>query len=169
MRSNGASRPERWLPGTTAVGPSASVQSCNRMCAPIANTGYGMRSSHGTPSGARNVRPGVGVPEAAGELGRVPPRGVGDHVAVVAEQRLDRLEDPRMPDRALARRAAVEHLVAELVLVVADPLGRDRVEHAVDLGAQLGHLGGGEHAAQHGAAVALELDAGLGRVARDTP
>ena len=43
----------RWrvLPGTTAVGPSARVQSCNMRCAPIANTGYGMRSSQGTPSG----------------------------------------------------------------------------------------------------------------------
>ena len=57
MRSNGASRPERWLPGTTAVGPSASVQSCKRMCAPIANTGYGMRSSHGTPSGRGTCGP----------------------------------------------------------------------------------------------------------------
>ena len=46
--------------------------------------------------GPRDVRPRVGVPEAARELGRVAPRGVGDHVAVVAEQRLDHLEDLRV-------------------------------------------------------------------------
>ena len=49
--------------------------------------------------GPGNVRARVAVPEAAGELGRVAPRGVRDHVAVVAEQRLDHLEDPRVADR----------------------------------------------------------------------
>ena len=51
-----------------------------------------------------------------------------------------------MRHRGLARGAAVEHLVAELVLVVARPLGRDRREHAVDLVAHLRDLVGVEHA-----------------------
>ena len=39
--------------------------------------------------GPGHVRPGVAVPRAALELGRVAPRRVRDHVAVLAEQRLD--------------------------------------------------------------------------------
>jgi hypothetical protein len=65
------------------------------------------------------VGSGVAVPGAARELGRIAPRGVGDEVAVVAEERLDRLEDPRVADHLLAGRGAVQHLVAELVLVRA--------------------------------------------------
>ena len=117
--------------------------------------------------GPRDVRSGVGVPEATGELRRVAPRGVGDHVAVVAEERLDHLEDARMRDHALARGAAVQHLVAELVLVVADPFRADRVEHVVDLRAQLRDVGCGEDAPQDGAAVALELGRRLGRIAAE--
>ena len=46
-------------------------------------------------------------------------------------------KDLGMHHRGLARGAAIEHLVAELVLVVAYPLGRGRLEHRVDLAAQL--------------------------------
>ena len=78
-----------------------------------------MRSSHGTSSGRGMCGPASQCHSPPPNVGRVPPRGVGDHVAVVAEQRLDHLEDLRMPDDTLARGAPVEHLVAELVPVVA--------------------------------------------------
>ncbi len=45
--------------------------------------------------GAGDVRARVAVPRPAVEVGRVAPRGVRDHVAVVAEQRLDHREDAR--------------------------------------------------------------------------
>ena len=78
----GASRPERWLPGTTAVGPHSSGQSLSMMWAPIANTGYGMRSSHSTSSGRGTCGPASqchGPPPNSGGLRQ---RRVGDHVAV---------------------------------------------------------------------------------------
>ena len=62
MRSNGASRPERWLPGTTAVGPSARVQSCSIDVR--ADREHRIRDAvvprHAL--GPRDVRPGVAVP-----------------------------------------------------------------------------------------------------------
>ena len=69
------------------------------MWAAIANTGYGMRSSHGTAGSRGMCGPAVDVPEPAAVvalLGGLAPRGVGDDVAVLAEQRLDDLEDGRV-------------------------------------------------------------------------
>ena len=102
IRSNGASWPDRWLPGTIAVGPSASVQSRSMMCAATAKTGYGIRSSQATPGGRGTCGPASVCQGPPSMVRRVPPRGVRDHVAVVAEQRLDDLEDPRVPDDGLA-------------------------------------------------------------------
>ena len=160
MRSNGASRPDRWTPGTTAVGPSAVAQSCNKRCAPTAKTGYGMRSSHGTSSGRGMCGP-------ASQCHGPPANSGGLRHAVFAmtwqsspsSGSIDR-EDPRMRDRRLARGAAVQHLVAELVLVAAAPLRRKGVEHARRSRARIaGDLVGREHVAQHRVAVAFELDA----------
>src|SRR5207249_7075974 len=81
--------------------------------------------------GPGDVRARIAVPGAAGKLGGVPPGGVRDHVAVVAEQRLDDGEDPRVGEGGLGQRAAVEHLVAELV--GAAPLRGIRREDRIDL------------------------------------
>ena len=81
--------------------------------------------------GPGDVGAGVAVPGAAGKLRGIPPGGVRDHVAVVAEQRLDDGEDPRVGEGGLGQRAAVEHLVAELV--GATPLRGIRHEDRVDL------------------------------------
>src|SRR5262249_53320791 len=86
-------------------------------------------------------------------------RGVRDDVAVVTEQRRDHSQDLGLGDRGLTRGAAVEHLVAELGLVVAQALGRHGVEYLVDLLAELGDLVVVEDAAHDRPAVAFELGA----------
>src|SRR5262249_11808503 len=83
-------------------------------------------------------------------------------VAVVAEQRRDHTEDLGLGDCGLTRRAAVEHLVAELGLVVAHALGRHRVEYRVDLLTQLGDLVVVEDGTHDGPTVAFELPARVG-------
>ena len=67
-----------------------------------------------------------------------------------------------MAHRLLRPRAVVQHLVAELVTIGPAPLRITTVVGVLDLGHQGGHLVVGEHAAQHGVAVLLELDAGIG-------
>ena len=163
MRSNGASRPERWLPGTTAVGPSA-----RRAVLQVdvrADREHGIRDAvvPRDAFAAWDVRAGVAVPGAAREIGRVAPRGVGDDVTVLTEQRLDDLEDPRVPHALLTRRAAVEQLVAELLLVLADAFGghggEDRRRSSSRRSAT---SAGSKTAGKHRPAVALELR-GAGR------
>jgi hypothetical protein len=83
-------------------------------------------------------------------------------VTVLAEQRFDHREDRRVRDRRLARRTPIQHLVPELFAVATPALRRERLERRVDLGAHARDLVGCEHVAQHGPAVAFELDA-LGR------
>ena len=114
---------------------------------------------------AGHVWPGVAVPKAAGKRGGIAPRGVRDDVAVFAEQRFDRAQDLGMRGRGLARRTAVEHLVAELVLVTSRPFGRKRFEDRVDLLSHPSHLGRAEHTSQPRVAVALELDRCVGSIA----
>jgi len=83
--------------------------------------------------GARHVRAGVAVPRTPAELGRVLPRGVGNHMTVITEQGLDDFKDPRMTDRGLTRAAAVQHLVSELGGVGPAALRLRRREDRVDL------------------------------------
>ena len=62
----------------------------------------------------RDVRTSVDMPEAPEVvvLARpLPPGGIGDDMAVLSQQRLDHLEDPRMADGVLHNAAAIEHLV----------------------------------------------------------
>jgi len=74
-------------------------------------------------------------------------------VAVVAEQGLDHLEDPRVGDGALGQRPTVEHLVAERLPVAVFLLGHALVGgvlvedavHTHDLQATILHLLGLDH------------------------
>jgi hypothetical protein len=99
------------------------------------------------------------------EIGGVPPRGVRDDMAVVAEERLDGLEDAGRRDRALARGAAIEHLVAKLLAVAAPTLSRVGGEDRCDLRLHLLDLVAIEDPRQPGPAVALELRARVRRPA----
>ena len=65
------------------------------------------------PFGTRHVRTGVAMPRAAPEVGGVAPRRVRDDVTVVAEQRLDDLEDALGVE-------VVEGVVVEVVLGARD-------------------------------------------------
>ena len=80
-----------------------------------------MRSSHvPRPEGVPwDVGAGVAVPGATLVIGWIAPRRVRDHMAIVAEQRFDDGEDPRVRERPLACGAVVQHLVAELVAIGA--------------------------------------------------
>ena len=73
--------------------------------------------------------------------GRIAPGGVGDDVAVFAQQRLDHLQQPGVGYGALGRGAAVEHGVAEhrhvLRFVIPAHVGRVAVVDGADLPAQL--------------------------------
>ena len=80
------------------------------------------------------MRTGVAVPRPAAEVSGIAPRRVRDHVAVVAEQWLDDLEDAIVPDCRLGASPAVEHLVTKLVLVFAAALRGILIERVVDLG-----------------------------------
>ncbi len=101
------------------------------MCAPIAKIGYGNAVVPCNPGRARDVRTGIDVPRAAAVgiafARRIAPAGIGDHMAVLAEQRLDRIENRAIADDRLAQRAAIEHLVAEVVVFFDRSLAkRDR-------------------------------------------
>jgi hypothetical protein len=87
-------------------------------------------------------------------------------VAILAEQRLDRGQQRRMPDGLLAGGRAVQHLVAELVAVRAAALGRQRREGLLDLAREPRDQLRLEHARQHRVAVAFELRARGRRGAR---
>ena len=90
----------------------------------------------------RDVRTCVDVPEAPEMvvLARLlPPGGIGDDVAVLSQQRLDSLEDPRMTDGALHDAAAIEHLVAERGRVlggISTLIGRVLLEDPFDIGTE---------------------------------
>ena len=114
--------------------------------------------------GARHMGTGIAMPRSTRELGRISPCRVRDHVTVVAQQRLDDRKDRGIRHGGLAGGAAIEHLVPELVLVVAYPLRRGRVEHCVDLAAQLCDRAGIEHSAELRVPVAFELCRFLRRV-----
>ena len=63
-----------------------------------------------------DVRSGIGMPEAAQVLvvaRRLPPRRIGDDVAVLPEQGLDGPQDARSTDGTLDDGTAIEHLVTE--------------------------------------------------------
>ena len=63
-----------------------------------------------------DVRSGIGMPEAAQVLvvaRRLPPRGIGDDVAVLPEEGLDGPQDARSSNGTLDEGTAIEHLVTE--------------------------------------------------------
>ena len=64
----------------------------------------------------RYVRSAVDVPEASEMLvvaRLLPPRRIGDHVAILTQEELDDLEYLRVADGPLDKAAAIEHLVAK--------------------------------------------------------
>ncbi len=90
----------------------------------------------------RDVRSAVDVPEPS-EVAVVarllPPGGVGDDVAVLAQEGLDHLEDARMADGPLHEAAPIEHLVTErcrLLGGVPTVIGWVFLEDPFDLGAE---------------------------------
>ena len=87
-------------------------------------------------------------------------------MAVLAEERLDRREDGGVADRLLARRRAVQHLVAELGPVLPPTLLRQRLERLLDLRCDPRHEIRREYAPQQRTAVALERNALRRRVGR---
>ncbi len=120
----------------------------------------------------RDVRPGIDVPRAAAVgialARRIAPARVRNHVAVFAEQRLDRLEDRCIGNRRLTQRAAIEHLVAKIVVLFdgtlrVPPVRRQRRIQRNDLGGQRCDLSGADHTAQHGEAFLLQLPARVRR------
>ena len=112
----GGACPEVWLPGITPVGPDSMGQSQRYRCVAIAKTGYGILGVPGNSGITWHVGPAIDVPEAPEVLvvaGLLPPRRVGDHVAVLPQEWLDDLEDPRVADGLLDDSAPIEHLVTE--------------------------------------------------------
>ena len=64
----------------------------------------------------RHVWPAVYMPEAPEMLvvsWWLPPRSIGDHVAILTQHEFDDLEDPKVADRLLDKAAPIEHLVAK--------------------------------------------------------
>jgi hypothetical protein len=115
------------------------------------------------------MRAGVDVPEPAAVSRllprRVAPAGVCNHVAVGAEQRLDDPENGGVSDGPLGKGRAVEHLVAEILVLlrVADrrraAIGWQIAVDRVDLRGQRSDLVLREDALEHGVTVTFQ---GLG-------
>src|SRR5271156_256422 len=65
---------------------------------------------------SRNMWSGVGVPETTQVFvvaWWLPPRGIGDDVAVLSQKRLDGPQDPGIANDTLDEGTPVEHLIAE--------------------------------------------------------
>ena len=104
---------------------------------------------------SRDVRSAVDVPEAPEMFvvpRRLPPGGIGDDVAVLAQERLDDLEDPRVADGALHETAPIEHLVAKwgrLLRGIPTIIGRVLLEDPFDISAECCHLISVEDGIEH--------------------
>ncbi len=138
----GGACPEVWLPGITPVGPDSMGQSQRYRCVAIAKTGYGILGSQGTP-GSRGTWGPLSMcqkrPRCSLSPALLPPRRVGDHVAVLPEEGLDDLEDPWVADGLLDDTAPIEHLVAErggLLRQVTPFVWRVLREDTLDIGAE---------------------------------
>jgi hypothetical protein len=69
----------------------------------------------------------------------LPPRRVGDHVAVLSQERLNDLEDPGVSDSPLDEAASIEHLVTKwrgLLGLVSSLIRWVCLEDPLDIGAQ---------------------------------
>ena len=110
----------------------------------------------------RDVRACVDMPEAPEVvvLARLlPPCGIGDDMAVLSQQRLDELEDPRVADGALHDAAAIEHLVAKwgrLLGGISTLIGRVLLEDPFDIGTERGDLLVDEDAVEYHVSIRLE-------------
>jgi hypothetical protein len=108
------------------------------------------------------VRACIDVPEAPEVvvLARLlPPGGIGNDVAVLSQQRLDYLEDPRVADSVLHNAAAIEHLIAKrsrLLGGISTLIGRVLVEDPSDIGTQRRDLVFGEDTVEHHVSIRLE-------------
>jgi len=119
---------------------------------------------------AWNMRTCVDMPEAAAMAGllpwRITPAGIGYHMAVFAQQRFDNVQDRAGTDGLLGQCAAIEHLVAEVLVFnrIADTLRatvrRKRIVHGVQFLTQCRKLGGTEYAFQSGKTPGFEFLAG---------
>ena len=112
---------------------------------------------------AGDVRPAVDVPEAPQVLvvsRLLPPGGIGDDMAVLAQERFDDPEDTRVGDGRLDEAAPIQHLVAErcrLLRGIPALVGRVLVEDPFDIGTEAGDLVPAEHPVEHRVSVRLEV------------
>ena len=89
----------------------------------------------------------------------LPPGSIGDDVAILAQERLDDLEDPRVAMAALHETAPIEHLVAKwcrLLRGIPTIVGRVLLEDPFDIGTECGHLICVEDGIEHNVSVRLE-------------
>ena len=102
----------------------------------------------------RYVRSAVDMPEASEMLvvaRLLPPRRIGDHVAVLAQDELDDLEYPPVTDGLLDKAAPIEHLVAKWSRLLGriSPIVRwVFLEDPLDVGAKRCKLVPGENAVE---------------------
>jgi len=86
----------------------------------------------------------------------LPPRRIGDHVAVLPQERFNDLEYPAVCDGPLDKAASIEHLVTKwggLLGRVSSLIWRKLLEHSFDIGAQRRELVSYEDAIENDVAI----------------
>jgi hypothetical protein len=89
----------------------------------------------------------------------LPPGRVGDHVAVLPQEGLNDLEDPRVANRPLHEAAPIEHLVAKrggLLRQISSLIRRVLLENPLDIGTERRELVSDEDAVEEDIPVRLE-------------